>query len=43
VVGSPNFGRITDTRFPSGDVGSSRQIQLAIRLEFLNRAALEKP
>jgi hypothetical protein len=32
VVGSPNFGRITNTRLPSGDVGSSRQIQLAVRV-----------
>jgi hypothetical protein len=42
VVGSPNFGRITDTRFPSGDVGSSRQIQLGISLEFLRSTAVEK-
>jgi carboxypeptidase family protein len=34
VVGSPNFGRITNTRFPVGDVGSSRQIQLGARLDF---------
>jgi hypothetical protein len=34
VVGSPNFGRIANTRFPSGDVGSSRQIQLAARVDF---------
>ncbi len=34
VVGSPNFGRITNTRFPVGDAGSSRQIQLAATLEF---------
>jgi hypothetical protein len=34
VVGTPNFGRITDTRFPTGDVGSSRQVQLAAVLNF---------
>ena len=34
VVGSPNFGRVSNTRFPSGDVGSSRQIQLAARVDF---------
>jgi hypothetical protein len=34
VVGSPNFGRITNTRFPSGDIGSSRQVQLAASLGF---------
>jgi hypothetical protein len=34
VVGSPNFGRITDTRLPSGDLGSSRQIQLEGRFRF---------
>jgi hypothetical protein len=33
VVGSPNFGQVTNTRFPVGDVGSSRQIQLAATLE----------
>ena len=37
-----SFGRITDTRFPAGDVGSSRQVQLAISLEFL-KSGLEKP
>jgi hypothetical protein len=36
VVGSPNFGRITNTRFPSGDVGSSRQVQLSLSVELLN-------
>ena len=34
VVGSPNFGVITNTRFPPGDSGSSRQIQLGLRLLF---------
>jgi len=34
VVGSPSFGRITSTRFPSGDVGSSRQIQLGASWRF---------
>ena len=34
VVGSPNFGVITNTRFPPGDSGSSRQIQLAIKVLF---------
>jgi hypothetical protein len=34
VVGSPNFGVITNTRFPPGDSGSSRQIQLGLRVLF---------
>jgi hypothetical protein len=34
VVGSPAFGRITNTRFPTGESGSSRQIQFAMRLMF---------
>jgi hypothetical protein len=34
VVGSSTFGRITRTRFPTGEVGSSRQIQLAVKLSF---------
>jgi hypothetical protein len=34
VVGSPTFGRITSTRFPTGESGSSRQIQVAARLSF---------
>ena len=34
VVGSPNFSVITNTRFPPGDSGSSRQIQLAAKLTF---------
>ena len=34
VVGTPSFGRITNTRFPTGESGSSRQIQFALRLIF---------
>jgi hypothetical protein len=34
VVGSVAFGRITNTRFPTGDAGSARQMQLAIKLGF---------
>ena len=34
IVSSPNFGVITNTRFPPGDSGSSRQIQLAVRVQF---------
>jgi len=34
VVGSPAFGLITNTRFPTGESGSSRQIQFAMRLMF---------
>ena len=32
--GSTAFGVITSTRFPTGDSGSSRQLQFAVRLEF---------
>jgi hypothetical protein len=32
VVGSPNFGRITNTRFPTGELGSSRQMQFGIKV-----------
>jgi Carboxypeptidase regulatory-like domain/TonB dependent receptor len=32
IVGSPNFGRVTSTRFPTGEFGSSRQIQFSIKL-----------
>ncbi len=32
VVGSPNFGRITSTRFPTGELGSSRQVQFGIKV-----------
>ncbi len=31
-VGTPLFGRITNTRFPTGESGSSRQIQFALKL-----------
>jgi len=34
IVGSAGFGRITNTRFPTGDSGSSRQIQFAAKLMF---------
>jgi hypothetical protein len=34
IVGSPTFGRITRTRLPTGEAGSSRQIQLAGRVSF---------
>ena len=34
IVGSPNFGVITNTRFPTGDFGSSRQLQLAAKVMF---------
>lgn len=34
LVGTPGFGRITSTRFPTGESGSSRQIQLALKLIF---------
>jgi hypothetical protein len=33
-VGSTSFGVITNTRFPTGDSGSSRQVQLALKLIF---------
>jgi hypothetical protein len=33
-VGSSNFGSITSTRFPNGDFGSARQLQLALKLQF---------
>jgi hypothetical protein len=32
VVDSPSFGRITNTRFPTGESGSSRQVQLGLKL-----------
>jgi hypothetical protein len=32
VVGAPAFGRITSTRLPTGESGSSRQIQLVLKL-----------
>ena len=34
VVGTPAFGRIVATRFPTGESGSSRQIQFALKLLF---------
>jgi hypothetical protein len=34
TVGSTSFGVITGTRFPTGDSGSSRQIQFALKLLF---------
>jgi len=34
VVGTPAFGRIRNTRFPTGESGSSRQIQLGVKLMF---------
>ena len=34
AVGSAGFGVINTTRFPTGDSGSSRQLQLAIKLDF---------
>ena len=34
TVGNSSFGRISSTRFPSGDFGSSRQIQFALKLQF---------
>ena len=34
IVGSATFGKITRTRLPTGEAGSSRQIQLAARLSF---------
>lgn len=34
TVGSTSFGSITSTRFPNGDFGSARQLQLALKLQF---------
>ena len=34
VVGSTNFGQITNTRFATGDSGSSRQMQFALKYNF---------
>jgi hypothetical protein len=34
IVGSPAFGKISRTRLPTGEAGSSRQMQLAARLWF---------
>jgi hypothetical protein len=33
-VGAPTFGKISRTRLPTGDAGSSRQIQLAAKVSF---------
>jgi hypothetical protein len=33
-VGSTSFGVITNTRFPTGDSGSSRQVQFALKYKF---------
>jgi len=32
VVGTPTFGQITNTRFPTGESGSSRQIQFGVKI-----------
>jgi Carboxypeptidase regulatory-like domain/TonB dependent receptor-like, beta-barrel len=34
TASSASFGEITSTRFPTGDFGSSRQIQFALKLQF---------
>ena len=34
IVGSANFGVITNTRFPTGEFGSSRQVQLTAKVMF---------
>jgi hypothetical protein len=34
VVGSPTFGKVSRTRLPTGEAGSSRQIQLVAKLSF---------
>jgi len=34
VVGTSGLGRITNTRFPTGEAGSSRQVQFAIKFLF---------
>jgi hypothetical protein len=34
VAGTPGFGRITNTRFPTGESGSSRQLQFGVKLTF---------
>jgi len=33
-IDSPAFGKVTRTRLPTGEAGSSRQIQLAVRVSF---------
>lgn len=32
IVGTPAFGQITSTRFPTGESGSSRQIQFSVKI-----------
>jgi hypothetical protein len=34
IVGTPAFGKITRTRLPTGEAGSSRQVQLVARVSF---------
>ena len=34
VLGNPTFGVISNTRVPTGDFGSSRQIQFAVKFRF---------
>ena len=34
IVSTPTFGKISRTRLPTGEAGSSRQIQLAVKLSF---------
>jgi len=34
TVNSTSFGVITNTRFPTGDSGSARQVQLAVKAMF---------
>jgi hypothetical protein len=34
TVGSTAFGVITNTRFPTGDSGSARQVQFALKVLF---------
>jgi len=34
TVGSTSLGVVTNTRFPTGDSGSARQVQLAAKLSF---------
>ena len=34
IVGTPAFGQITSTRFPTGESGSSRQLQFAMKINF---------
>ena len=34
VVGTPTFAKISRTRLPTGEAGSSRQIQLSVEVSF---------